>query len=157
MSASVILMPRKQMAIRAIDLSGSKLPASRQALTRAARIFLKNSGTIGGSLSIVLLDGRSMRRLNKRSLGHDFTTDVITFDLREKGTGVMDAEIFLCPAEARRNARIYNEPCGRELLRYLAHGILHLSGYDDTTLRQRSVMRRKEDEMLLWLSLRPKR
>ena len=133
------------------------LPVACAGVKRAARIFLKYSKVKRGSLSVVLLDGASMRRLNKRRLGHDFVTDVITFDLRDNAALPMDAEIFICPAEARRNAHIYKEPVRRELLRYLAHGILHLLGYDDATVQERNVMHLKEDEMLSWLSSRRKR
>jgi probable rRNA maturation factor len=60
----------------------------------------------------------------------------------------IDGEIYICPAEARRNARLYGEPFKRELLRYLAHGILHLLGFDDASGVGRKRMRALEDELL---------
>jgi rRNA maturation RNase YbeY len=60
----------------------------------------------------------------------------------------LTGEIYICPTEARRNARRYGEPFERELLRYIAHGILHLLGYDDRTRIQRERMRREEDALL---------
>ncbi|MBF0595342.1 MAG: rRNA maturation RNase YbeY [Candidatus Omnitrophica bacterium] len=112
------------------------------------------SGVHSCDLSVVFLSGAQMRKLNRTSLGHDYVTDVITFDLREEGRGErevgsgIEGEIYICPAEARRNARLYGEPYDRELLRYIAHGILHLLGYDDATPRLRDRMRREEDRLL---------
>ena len=103
-------------------------------------------------LSVVFLDGRRMRAFNRRSLGHDYVTDVLTFDFSDDGgrkKTQLIGEIYVCPAEARRNARVYGEPLERELLRYVAHGILHLCGYDDTTDKQRAIMAKEENRLLV--------
>lgn len=124
-------------------------------LTDFVKKALASRGIHTADLTITLIDGRAMRKLNRLSLGHDYVTDVITFDLRpsepqrgQEPQSHMEGEIYICPAQARRNAREYGEPYERELLRYIAHGILHLSGYDDATLDQRAVMRREEDRIL---------
>lgn len=115
-------------------------------IRRAAVIFLKQHRVTSGHLSIVLVTGRLIRKINKSHLGHDHVTDIITFDLRDKG--MFEGELLICPAEAARNARAFGEPLEREVLRYVAHGILHLLGHDDATARQRAAMRREEDELL---------
>ena len=97
-----------------------------------------------------------MRSLNRARLGHDHVTDIITFDLRDRVGASLDGELVICPAQAYRNARAFDETPRRELLRYVAHGILHLRGYDDVASEARAVMHRKEDEMLSWLSFPPK-
>ena len=109
---------------------------------------LKTSGVRSAGLSIILLDGRRMRALNRQALGHDYITDVITFDLLSVKGPRIEAEIYICLAEAERNARTYGEPLERELSRYIAHGILHLLGYDDATEKQRNLMREQEDRLL---------
>ncbi len=110
---------------------------------------MAHSGVAAAELSIVFVPGRVIRRLNKSSLGHDYVTDVITFDLSDgSNAGHVDGEIYLCPDEARRNGRAYGEPVARELLRYVAHGILHLLGQDDATPRQRASMQAREDALL---------
>ena len=53
--------------------------------------MLKASGVREAELSIIFLDGKAMRGLNRKSLGHDYVTDVITFDytgVRGQGSGV---------------------------------------------------------------------
>lgn len=88
-----------------------------------------------------------MRALNRKALGHDYVTDVVTFDLGSLGRH-LEGEIYVCPGEAKRNACQYGEPFDKELLRYIAHGILHLSGHDDSTEKERSRMREEEDRLL---------
>jgi rRNA maturation RNase YbeY len=138
--------------------------------------MLKAVGVRQAELSVVFLPGREMRALNRKYLGHDRVTDVISFNLsgtRDEGRraiderfprsssfvlssfrpsssspACIDGEIYICPTEARRNARAYGEPLKRELLRYLAHGILHLLGFDDATVAERERMRELEDKLL---------
>ena len=119
---------------------------SAAAVRRAALMFLARRRIRSGELSVVLLPGRTIRRINRAYLGHDHVTDIITFDLR--AGRVFEGELLICPAEAARNARLFGEPFEREVLRYVAHGILHLLGYDDATGRQRALMRREEDKLL---------
>ncbi|MBF0569976.1 MAG: rRNA maturation RNase YbeY [Candidatus Omnitrophica bacterium] len=129
---------------------------SADSVRSVAEKMLRKVGVRQAELSIVFLTGAAMRRLNRESLGHDFVTDVITFDLadvgrkkdRKKYCLSVDGEICVCPAEAVRNARLYGEPVERELLRYVAHGILHLLGHDDHSPAARQRMRQKEDELL---------
>ena len=116
--------------------------------------MLRAAGVSSFDLSIVFLTGPQMKALNRRALGHNYVTDVITFDLSHHKSEIrnsplmLEGEIYICPAEARRNAREYGEPFERELLRYAAHGILHLMGYDDATEAQRGRMRDQEDILL---------
>ena len=84
-----------------------------------------------------------MRSLNRKYLGHDYATDVLTFDL-----GGWNAEIIICPRVAHANARRFKTSTRHELLTYAVHGILHLAGYDDATRAQRSRMRRMEERLL---------
>lgn len=150
-------------------------PALRQSLGVSAEAMLRAAGVREYRISLALLSGAAMRRLNRRHLGHDHVTDVVTFDLGPEqgkagaGKGLrqhkartaggvanpkssapcpLSGEICLCPSEARRNCRKYGEPFERELKRYVAHGILHLAGWSDRTLRLRAAMRAREDELL---------
>ena len=93
----------------------------------------------GSGLSLVFVGEGRMRGINKKYLGHDFVTDVITFD---------HGEIIICPAVAARNAEHYGNTVGKELALYVVHGILHLAGYDDRTPQGIQRMRAKEQELL---------
>ncbi|MBN2858209.1 MAG: rRNA maturation RNase YbeY [Candidatus Delongbacteria bacterium] len=106
------------------------------------------------SLSISLIDDPEMERINITHLGHEGSTDIITFDYREpdnKDNNKIDAELIICPGQAKLNAKEYGVPLKQELMRLLFHGLLHLTGYDDTDAVKRRKMKKREDEILnLW-------
>ena len=93
-------------------------------------------------ISITFVGTKRMRSVNKKYLGHDYVTDVITFDL--EGT----AEILICPQVARRNAKAHEAPLAQELLLYVVHGLLHLAGYDDHSPEDIKKIRLKEKQLL---------
>jgi len=79
--------------------------------------------------------------INQDFLGHDTYTDIITFPLREDP---LAAEIYISVDRVREHAERRGIPLERELLRVMAHGLLHLAGYDDHTPAGRRRMRRRE-------------
>jgi probable rRNA maturation factor len=89
------------------------------------------------SLSIAFVTDAASRRVNRRFLGHDWPTDVISFPL---GTDLF-GELVISAPFAAREAKARGLPVEEELLRYVCHGILHLLGYDD---------RRPADRRRLW-------
>jgi rRNA maturation RNase YbeY len=119
------------------------------------------------ALGIHLVGTREMIRLNRRFLGHQGSTDVITFDHRvpvrrqapfpqvpSPASDAVDGEIFICIDEALSQARRFRSNWQSELVRYLVHGVLHLVGFDDATPAARAVMKREEGRRLRWLSRR---
>lgn len=148
-------MPKKSKTPPALNVNvtaGASDSAWAACIQHNTAALLTAAGITQAHLSVVLLEGRAMRALNKKSLGHDYVTDVITFDYSEGGAGKkpdsIDGEIFICPAEARRNARELAEPLAKEMLRYVVHGVLHLQGHDDASPAERLAMRAQEDHCL---------
>jgi len=93
---------------------------------RADVTALASAAGYAGELSVAVLDDAAMSELNRRFLDHDGPTDVIAFPLDEgEGEVVVSAERALIEARARSM-----EPMA-ELLLYVVHGILHLTGHDD--------------------------
>jgi probable rRNA maturation factor len=99
-----------------------------------------------GELSIVFLAAPEMTALHHRFMQHPTPTDVITFD----GDPDHDqaGEICVCPDVARDYARSHGGDFSSELTLYVAHGFLHLAGFDDTTPALRRRMRAAEREAL---------
>lgn len=79
------------------------------------------------NLSVAFVTNAAIRKINRKFLNHDFATDVISFPLDSDLVGelVISAEYAVGEAAKRKI------PVEEELLRYVAHGILHLLGYDD--------------------------
>lgn len=134
-----------------------KCRATRAPLLReAARHILENSlGRSDYELGIHLIDSVEMTRLNKTFLGHEGSTDVITFNHAESADGEkLRGEIFICIDDAVAQAKQFKQTWQCEIVRYLAHGILHLEGYDDTTAVARRAMKREENKLVKELSRR---
>ena len=93
-------------------------------------------------ISLVFVAPRRMQGLNKRFLGHDYVTDVITFDLGDC------AEIIICPVMALTHAKVYSQGVNKEILLYVLHGLLHVAGYDDKRKSDIKRMRLKEKKLL---------
>ncbi len=97
-------------------------------------------------ISVICIDSRRCRRLNRTFLGHDYTTDVITFPL-EEGLN-LEGEIYVNLDKARQQAKEYKIRFTHELARLVIHGALHLAGYDDKTSRGAQRMRNLEERYL---------
>ena len=119
---------------------------SRKETFAAIRAVLRNRGTQKRSISVVFVNNRFMRRINRRFLKHDESTDVIAFPL-EDGIG-MDGELYINLDRAKNQASGAGIPFREEVLRLLIHGTLHLLGYRDTTKPLKQKMTRKEDYFL---------
>ena len=99
-----------------------RVPIPEADVRRVARRLVKGRG-----LSIAFVTDAAIRRINRRFLGHDWATDVISFPL---GTDLL-GELVISAPYARSEARRRGISEREELLRYVIHGILHLLGYDD--------------------------
>lgn len=103
-------------------------------LTERARSFLGKLGLSGRELSISLVGDRAIRRLNRTWRKKDKPTDVLSFpaDAAPKGTpGPRPlGDVVISLDTAARRAKEDARPLEDEVARYLAHGLLHLLGYD---------------------------
>ena len=87
-----------------------------------------------------------LKSLNKRHLGHDYFTDVISFNDSE-GT-VLSGNIAISVDRVLDNSKKFKTSFEDELLRVMVHGLLHFMGYDDSTDLETKQMRDKEDNNL---------
>lgn len=96
-------------------------------------------------ISCAVVDDDEIHAINRQYLGHDYATDIITFPLETKP---LEAELVISADTARRQARDYGVSVREECVRLAIHGILHLTGYDDTDETARRRMKRKEDALV---------
>jgi probable rRNA maturation factor len=137
----------------AIDISSSvrRLSVSRERVRRAAAATLKAEKVADAMLSITFVGRAAISRLNRRYLGHEGATDVISFGLGRVGKrDAVLGDIYICVEVARGNARRQRIPAGEELLRLVVHGTLHILGHDHPTgaTRTRSPMWRRQEKIL---------
>lgn len=86
--------------------------------------------------------------LNRKFLGLDMPTDVIAFDLRPQPKGPLAGDIAVSTDTACANARVFKTDPLREMYLYVIHGVLHLLGWQDNTLRARARMQKQADTIL---------
>ena len=99
-----------------------------------------------GEICFIFVSEKEILRINWEFLKHDYVTDVITFGNNRKLA--VGGDIFICPLVVFLNAGDYGSDNYTELFRVMIHGVLHLIGYNDGTVNERSVMRDREDYYL---------
>jgi probable rRNA maturation factor len=92
------------------------------------------------SLSFVFVNDALIKKINKQFLHHPYTTDVISFTLSEPGARILEGEIYINRDQALRQANDYNVTLINETLRLAVHGLLHIIGYNDNTVKKRAAM-----------------
>ena len=108
-----------------------------------ARVFLRALKT-GGELSILVTSDAAIRRLNKTWRVKDRPTDVLSFGA---GSGLL-GDVVISIDTARRQAKEHGHSLADELARLLAHGLLHLLGYDHEQPTDARRMARAEVALL---------
>ena len=128
----------------------SRLPSSARKpslLEAACRAALGPAARRRGELSLVFLDRRAMRAINKRFLGHDYDTDVIAFPYPAAPGGPF-GDVFVSVPQARRQAAALGHSLLAEVLTLAIHGTLHLVGYSDEKAKDRRRMFARQDALL---------
>ncbi len=97
-------------------------------------------------LSYLFLNDEKMLEANNKYLGHDYYTDVITFDYTRPE--ILCGEILISLDTVKSNAELMDEEYGRELLRVVIHGVLHLCGINDKGEGEREIMEAEENKAL---------
>lgn len=108
-----------------------------------------------GELNYIFCSDKYLRKINKQYLTHDYFTDIITFPSTTAGEKYIGGDIFISIDRVRDNAKTFNVTVNEELYRVMAHGLLHLCGYNDKTEKERKVMRKKESICLKKILLIP--
>jgi probable rRNA maturation factor len=108
-------------------------------------------------LTIHLVATGEIVHLNETYVHHNGPTDVITFnyssdDLKHPRQIALHGEIFVCVDVAITQARRFRTTWQSEVVRYIAHGFLHLKGYDDLRTEERRKMKREEARLLRLLA-----
>jgi probable rRNA maturation factor len=114
--------------------------------TWLSEIITKNSFELE-SLNYIFCSDEYLHQMNVDYLEHDTLTDVITFDNSDI-EGVIEGDVFISIDRVVDNAASFNISVQEELHRVMAHGLLHLLGYEDKGPEKQVVMRSKEDEYL---------
>ena len=97
-------------------------------------------------IQYVFCDDEYLYEMNMQYLNHDTYTDIITFDYADGE--VLHGDIFISVDRVEENALERKIDFDEELLRVMAHGLLHMKGLKDKTEEEKNVMRREEESLM---------
>jgi len=101
-----------------------------------------------GDINIVFCTDEYLLSFNKQFLNHDTLTDIITFQDSVEGPGkslILQGELYISFNSISRNAAKFQVSEREELLRVIAHGVLHLCGFKDKNPADKRKMRLQEN------------
>jgi len=123
------------------------LPVDEDLLTTTARLTLELAGGDLDTVAIALVDDRRIRAVNRDWRNSDFPTDVIAFEA-EDGPEGRAGEVIISGQTAQRQAQEAGHSLQAELCLLVAHGVLHVLGYEDYDDDARARMNDLQDEVL---------
>jgi probable rRNA maturation factor len=118
-------------------------PMDRQEVTRWILQIAASYGKKTGEINYVFCSDPKMLEANIKHLGHDYYTDIITFDYSEPEK--IAGDIYIGAETVASNALLLGLSPDMELLRVIIHGILHLCGFKDKTPEAETIMHEQED------------
>ena len=124
-----------------------EMPAlDERKVTRWIKAVAADYGFAVGNINYIFCSDERELEVNRQFLGHDYYTDIITFDYSTPS--VLNGDIFISLDTVRSNAEQLGIDFDTELLRILIHGVLHLTGQGDKTPETKAQMTAKEEKAL---------
>ena len=126
---------------------GVKMPKIKRRETTAwIRSVAATYGRKVGEVGYLFCNDEKILEVNREYLGHDYYTDIITFDYDEGDT--LNGDLVISLDTVRSNAELFNRDYDEELYRVIIHGILHLCGINDKGPGEREIMESAENKAL---------
>ena len=129
------------------NADGVKMPSIKKRENTAwVKAVAASYGKRVGEIAYIFVDDEKILEVNRQYLGHDYYTDIITFDYCEGD--VISGDLFISLDTVRTNAEQVGATYEEELHRVIIHGILHLCGINDKGPGEREIMEAAEDKAL---------
>ena len=129
------------------NTEGVRMPnIKRRETTAWIKAVAATYGKRVGEVGYMFVDDEKILEVNREYLGHDYYTDIITFDYDEGD--VINGDIVISLDTVRSNAEQLGKPYDEELHRVIIHGILHLCGINDKGKGEREIMEAAENRAL---------
>ena len=132
------------------NAEGVKMPKIKKSETTAwIKAVAAQHGRKVGEIGYMFVDDEKILEVNREYLGHDYYTDIITFDYDEDD--VINVDLLISLDTVRTNAEKFGKTYDEELHRVIIHGILHLCGINDKGPGEREIMEAAENKALAML------
>lgn len=133
------------------NTDGVRMPdIKKRATTAWIKAVVASYGRKVGEIGYMFVDDEKILEVNREYLGHDYYTDIITFDYDEDD--VLNGDLVISLDTVRTNAEKFGKDYDEELHRVIIHGILHLCGINDKGPGEREIMEAAENRALALLS-----
>ena len=121
----------------------------KREISRWIKAVATTHGRKVGEIGYMFVDDEKILEVNNEYLGHDYYTDIITFDYDEED--VLNGDLVISLDTVRSNAELFKKSYEDELNRVIIHGILHLCGINDKGPGEREIMEENENKALALL------
>lgn len=129
--------------------SGHSLPFRSELIPKLLHFIESGENAAFSSLEIVFVDEDEIVRINTEYLERDYVTDIISFRYDEdESNSAIEGTLYCCAPRIEEQSREHKTKSEEEFLRVVAHGLLHLTGYNDQTEPDKKKMTELEDKYL---------
>ncbi len=133
------------------NTDGVKMPKiKKREMTAWIKAVAASYGRKTGEIGYMFVNDDKILEINREYLGHDYFTDIITFDYDEDDT--INGDIVISLDTVKTNAETFGKEYADELHRVIIHGILHLCGINDKGPGEREIMEAAENKALAMLA-----
>lgn len=129
------------------NTDGVMMPKIKKRETTAwIRAVAATYGKLVGDIGYMFVNDEKILEVNREYLGHDYYTDIITFDYCEDDT--LNGDLVISLDTVKSNAELFKKDYNEELHRVIIHGVLHLCGINDKGPGEREIMEAAENKAL---------
>ena len=129
------------------NVNGVRMPNIKKRETTAwIKAVAATYGRKVGEIGYMFVDDEKILEINNEYLGHDYYTDIITFDYCEGD--ILNGDLVISLDTVRTNAEQFGKDYDEELHRVIIHGVLHLCGINDKGPGERELMEAAENKAL---------
>ena len=123
-------------------------PKNKKKIRKLIELICKDQNKSLVFLNCIFCSDDYLLEINKKYLKHNFYTDVITFDHKEKGDKNIEGDVYISIDRVKENAKLYGVKIESELTRVIIHGVLHLCGFGDKNKKEKKIMGDKENKYI---------
>ena len=127
--------------------NNSENPINSKNLKTYCREVLNYKGCESYLVSLIFINEEELKKMKNKYFQQNLYTDVIAFNLNDKNED-LEGELYLSIKIIENNAKLYNVSLDDEIKRVVAHGILHLIGYDDDNEFNKREMTQNENSCI---------
>ena len=129
------------------NTDGVRMPKIKKRETTAwIRAVAATYGKRVGDIGYMFVNDEKILEVNREYLGHDYYTDIITFDYCEDDT--LNGDLVISHDTVKSNSELFKKDYNEELHRVIIHGVLHLCGINDKGPGEREIMEAAENKAL---------